>query len=998
MLPTFAQRCSTRESRSGRLPAPVASKFTFEEPVRPVPVLPAALSAVFVASLALAAPVPFDFYDRGPYDPAVPRPAAVLGYEPGTFHTTWGNLERYLDAVQRAAPGRVRREAYGRTVEARERALIILGTPANLEKLESIRAGNARVADPRGAKPGEIERLVKELPVTVWLNYSIHGDESASFEALMQVVYQLAAGNDASTKTILDNCVVLVNAAHNPDGHERFVTWINAHGKGDPERWALEQQREQPWGIAGRYTHYQFDPNRDALAMSQPESRQTAREFRRWRPQVFVDHHGQTASFFFPPTAPPTNWQLPAGSYAHWVDAFGKANAAAFDRHGWSYYVRDVFDFHATGYWDVWPTLQGAIGMTYETDGGGNLALRRDDETVVTLLDGISRHFLASLTTLETASRMRAERLSDFAAFARASIARSAGGPRAYVLDPGADPGRAAALAENLLHEGVEVRWVPAAFSLRAATPTWEDGPTKLLPKDAKALAALPPRRGSPASPPAKPAAHAFPHGAFVIDLAQPASRIARAVLERDRSIDSAFARRQLEHYERNLLRGKRAPAEDYEFYDMTAWMLPAAYGVAVYATAESPPAGRLLVAPDTDTRDEASDVVPDSLATGIPFTARTSRWDGLVLRDATGALAYDGRGGVEGGEAGTAYVWSSSDHGASRLALRLLQEDFRVAASREPLVAGGRDYPRGSFIARVDRNSDKLHDRIAALARLSGVRVQALNTAWAERGNTGIGSESVQSLKRPTVAVAVDHPVSPESYGSLWYLFERRLGFRFTAVRVQDIGGIELDRYNVVIFPDGGTDLADRLGGGLAALKSWVARGGTVIALEDAAEFPTVKDVGLSSARVVGVTQKDKEKDKDKDADAAPPDSAAQEAERRPQYVPGAICWASLDPRHFLSYGFTAPRIPVPVWGRTFLTPSRDGANPLVFDRSPLTLDGWTWPETERRLAGTAYAVDEPNGRGHVIMIPGPVALRGFWRSTERLLTNAMLYAPSMR
>ena len=28
------------------------------------------------------------------------------------------------------------------------------------------------------------------------------------------------------------------------------------------------------------------------------------------------------------------------------------------------------------------------IGMTYETSGGGNLAFRRDDETVVTMLDG----------------------------------------------------------------------------------------------------------------------------------------------------------------------------------------------------------------------------------------------------------------------------------------------------------------------------------------------------------------------------------------------------------------------------------------------------------------------------------------------------------------------------------------------------------------------------------------------------------------------------------
>ncbi|HUK64424.1 MAG TPA: M14 family zinc carboxypeptidase, partial [Dongiaceae bacterium] len=346
----------------------------------------ALLLGVGLAGAAVAAPAHFDFYDRGPYHAGVPRPADVLGYQPGTFHTTWGNMERVLDALTRARPERVRRESIGRTVESRERVLFIVSSPENLARLDAIRDASQRIADPRGTDPATIERLVRGTPVTVWLNYSIHGDESASFEAMMQVAYQLVAGDDTLTTRLLKNAVVLINPAHNPDGHERFVTWINAHGQGNPEHWALEQQRSQPWGIGGRRTHYQFDPNRDALAMSQPESRQMSREIRRWRPQVLVDHHGQVASFFFPPTSEPTNHMLGQNDYHKWVDRFGRGNAAAFDRYGWEYYVRDVFDFHATGYWDVWPTLQGAIGMTYETDGGGNLAFRRDDETVVTLL------------------------------------------------------------------------------------------------------------------------------------------------------------------------------------------------------------------------------------------------------------------------------------------------------------------------------------------------------------------------------------------------------------------------------------------------------------------------------------------------------------------------------------------------------------------------------------------------------------------------------------
>src|SRR5207247_6218067 len=157
-------------------------------------------------------------------------------------------------------------------------------------------------------------------------------------------------------------------------------------------------------------------------AMSQVESRQMARIILSWHPQVFVDHHGQTASYFFPPTAPPLHHVFPERDLVRWTERFGRENARAFDRYGWNYFVRDVFDFFYPGYWDSSPTLHGAIGMTYETDGGGNLELRRDDEPVVTLLDGIERHFVASLATCATAAATRAERLRDFYLFARSAM------------------------------------------------------------------------------------------------------------------------------------------------------------------------------------------------------------------------------------------------------------------------------------------------------------------------------------------------------------------------------------------------------------------------------------------------------------------------------------------------------------------------------------------------------------------------------------------------
>ncbi|HTR97885.1 MAG TPA: M14 family metallopeptidase [Candidatus Acidoferrales bacterium] len=950
------------------------------------------LVGTLLAGAASAAPAPFEFFGAGPYRDGVPRPADVLGYDIGTYHTGFAAMERYVDAVLRAAPDRVKREPFGRSVEFRERAVLIISSPGNLARLDAIRAGSARLADPRTCSAAEAANLAKTLPVTVWLNYSMHGDESASFEAMPYVVYQLVAGEDSLTRALRERCVVLVDLAHNPDGHERFVTWINALGQGSPEPWAIEQQRQQPWGIGGRTTHYQFDPNRDALAMSQPESRQSSREIRRWHPQVFVDHHGEVASFFFPPNAPVENEQLADGIYARWSEIFGRANAAAFDRYGWSYYVRDAFDFHEPGYWDIWPSLTGAVGMTYETDGGGDLARRRDDGTIVTMRDGAARHFTAALATVRAAADHREERLRDFRTFAEHSMDVRAGAARGYVIDPGGDPLRAAWMVENLLDTGVEVRWVGDAFTVKDARELYPDC-TKTAPTGKPSKDAPPPRTGMPRAEPGPEGPHAFPHGAFVIDLAQPASRVARVLLDADSSPDSAFIKEQLGRYDRNVHRGRRTPHEEYGFYDLTAWALPLSYGVDVYSSHLAPPAGTLLADPDPNVLDEGDEVVPDSLAVGIPLTARISRAGPLVMRGVDGRVALDLRGGVQGGEAATAYVWSCAQAGAQRLALRLEQEDFRVAAATQPLRAGGADWPRGSFIVRVERNPGTLHERIAALARQCGVPVRAVNSAWIEHGDTGIGSEAVQSLKRPHIAILVDDGVSPNAYGALWFLFERRLGVRFTAVRVSSVSARLLDDYNVVIVPDGSPErLADALDdGGIAALREWTSRGGALVCLDDASELPTLKRVGLSSARVVGVPAKPK----DEKDDDAPPDSANGEASRRPEEIPGTIFRASVDPRHFLGYGLTGSTLPVLIQGATLLSPSHEGANALRFDRTPLTVTGWTWPETERRVTGTAYAIDEPNGAGHVVMIAGPAAFRGYWRSTERLVLNAVLYAP---
>ena len=101
------------------------------------------------------------------------------------------------------------------------------------ERYRPLRRARTRIADPRITSAADASSIAQSNPLIAWMAYTIHGNESASFEAMMQVVYQLAASNEAKTLEILDNTIVLILAGENPDGHERFVTWYNSIATGN---------------------------------------------------------------------------------------------------------------------------------------------------------------------------------------------------------------------------------------------------------------------------------------------------------------------------------------------------------------------------------------------------------------------------------------------------------------------------------------------------------------------------------------------------------------------------------------------------------------------------------------------------------------------------------------------------------------------------------------------------------------------------------------------
>ncbi|HEV3486280.1 MAG TPA: M14 family zinc carboxypeptidase, partial [Vicinamibacterales bacterium] len=325
----------------------------------------------------------------------VPTPQEHLAQYDLQFGETFTPYDRildYFDALAKASP-LITVEKIGSTYEGRPLVLATLTSQKNRANLDGIRRNVALLANGEG----DVAQLARTTPAIVWLAFGVHGNESSSAEAAM-----LVASTLLREPRLLDDLVIIIDPLENPDGRERYIQWfrrtMGVKPNPDPDTF----EHTEPWP-GGRFNHYLFDMNRDWTWMSQRETQARVAAYKLWSPQVFVDFHEMShqSSYFFPPDAKPINANVPR-SAEDWLDVFGRANAAEFSRRGWAFFVAERFDLFYPGYGDSWPSLRGAIGMTYEVAGGGRagVAVERNDGTILRLADRVQRHFTAAMTTV----------------------------------------------------------------------------------------------------------------------------------------------------------------------------------------------------------------------------------------------------------------------------------------------------------------------------------------------------------------------------------------------------------------------------------------------------------------------------------------------------------------------------------------------------------------------------------------------------------------------
>ena len=897
-------------------------------------------TVTFVVTLCLAfagavSAQDFEFFPGAKYDPAIPTLKQVAGHAWGENITMHHEAERYLKALAAAAPRRARLQEHGATWEGRTLYHIIISSEANIARLDAVKASIQKLADPRKISESEAEAIIREMPAVTWLAYGVHGNEISSPDAALLTAYHLlAAQNDEMARQILDQSVVILDPMQNPDGRDRFINYFRGtRGRWtDPDPQAAEHNETWP---SGRSNHYLFDMNRDWFAHTQVETRGRVKAYLEWFPVVFVDLHemGGNSSYYFAPPAQPYNPNLTAPQ-VEWLGSYGRNNARWFDRFRFDYFTREVFDSFYPGYGEGWPMFHGSIGMTYEQASVRGLVLKRSDDTTLWYRDSVQHHFVSSLSTAETTAKNRAALLKYLYEYRKTAIQEGLRDTvKEYIVPPGRDPNRASKLAALLMAQGVEVRRAEAAFSNPRARGYYDDA---VQSRD-------------------------FPAGSYVISLAQPAKRLIKTLLDKHTPAGQDWINRQEE------LRKRR---DRLEIYDVTSWSLPLLYGVEAYTT-EQASSGRINV------------------LTAPPAPA----------------------GGVRGGKAHLAYVipWGSNSAAAALAAL--FRQNVRVHSAGKSFTLGERKFSAGSLIVKTKDNPEDLHQRLEKIAAEHGVDIYPTDEGWITEG-VNFGSGWVSYLEPPKIALAWNDPISSLSAGWTRYLLEQQYGLPVTLLHAARLGGADLSEYNVLILPDSfGGGYAQRVGeGGARRIRDWVQAGGTLITFGAATRWLTDEKVALlATHRELRGGKPDKpEKQEEKKAPGGEPskppaepfdvEKAIQPEKEPPDEIPGAMVRLQVDREHWLGFGYDGAATAL-VDSNTILAPLKldAGANVALYhpDAGKVVLSGLVWEENRKQIAGKAYLLHQPHGRGHVVAFAEDPNYRAFCDGLNLFFLNGVLFGP---
>lgn len=413
----------------------------------------------------------------------VRSPKDVLGFHPTDERTIadWPQITNYFRKLDSSSEKVAVREI-GKTTLGKPMIAAFISAPENIKKLEYYRSINAKLADPRTIKSeAELAELLANGKTIVSISCSIHSTEIVASQMSMNLAYELATAEDAETKQILENTILILIPSSNPDGVDIVADWYR-------KTLGTKSEGTSPPQL---YHHYAgHDNNRDWFMMNLKETRAITKLYwQEWFPEIVYDVHqmGQNgARFIIPPFFDPPNPRIDPLILRE-VGVIGYKMAADLQAKGINGVATNTtFDTWWHGGFRSAPYYHNSIGILSEAASADlmspvtitrkqieeNRGARGLDSAIETATnypaawtggtwspkDIAKIEMYASRSVLELAAKYRRDYLQRFYQLGKANLAEKKGEPVAFIIPAGQPNAETVSrFLEILMWQGIEV-------------------------------------------------------------------------------------------------------------------------------------------------------------------------------------------------------------------------------------------------------------------------------------------------------------------------------------------------------------------------------------------------------------------------------------------------------------------------------------------------------------------------------------------------------------
>ncbi|MBN9385406.1 MAG: zinc carboxypeptidase [Chitinophagaceae bacterium] len=396
-----------------------------------------------------------------------------------------------------------------------------------------------------------------------------------------------------------------------------------------------------------------------------------------------------------------------------------------------------------------------------------------------------------------------------------------------------------------------------------------------------------------------------------------------------------------------NLLRvlfERNSRISDSVTYDITAWSIPYVYGLQAYG-----------------------------LNTWVGTTAPAAATPSSTEASA-GGYAY-------------AVRWTGMNN--VRFLTQLLNKGVKVRYAEQSFQSGGQEFEKGTLLIMATGNGSlgtQLWPIVTATAKSTGITLYPILSGFVDKG-ADFGSDRVHFIHRPKVGVLTGEQVSSLEAGEVWHLFDRELDYPISQLDAEDIGRLDLKKYDVLILPSGYyRNLGDKAMA--EPLRNWVREGGRLIAMEYAVEQLSKLEWGLKTKGQDD--KKDDDKGKKEEDYSALHRYGNRQRDEVMSSVPGSIYKVELDNSHPLAFGYPDHYYTLKQDDHVYEFIKEGGWNVGVIKKDNY-ISGFTGKKAKEKLKdGLIFGVQEM-GRGEIVYMADDPLFRSFWENGKLLFCNAV-------